>query len=65
MTRSDIADYLGVSEPNNQAVFRMKLTPKNDRFQGDALAPDESKFESTRTLPPTQRPSAWRWDGQL
>jgi hypothetical protein len=23
----------------------MKLTVENDRFQGDALAPDESKFE--------------------
>jgi hypothetical protein len=23
----------------------MKLTPENDCFQGDALAPDESKFE--------------------
>ncbi|MGH6834547.1 MAG: hypothetical protein ACREC9_03155 [Methylocella sp.] len=23
----------------------MKLTPRNDRFEGDALAPDESKFE--------------------
>ncbi|MDQ6702902.1 MAG: hypothetical protein M3Z96_07275 [Pseudomonadota bacterium] len=23
----------------------MKLTPENDRFQGGALAPDESKFE--------------------
>ncbi len=23
----------------------MRLTAENDRFQGDALAPDESKFE--------------------
>jgi hypothetical protein len=51
MTRSDIADYLGVGEPNNQAVFGMKLTPKNDRFRGDALAPDESKFEKPEIGP--------------
>ncbi len=49
MTRSDIADYLGVGEPNNQAVFGMKLTPKND--QGDALAPDESKSEKPEIGP--------------
>jgi hypothetical protein len=51
MTRSDIADYLGVGEPNNQAVFRTKLTPKNDRFQGHALAPDESKYEKPEIGP--------------
>jgi hypothetical protein len=34
-----------VREPNNQAVVGMKLTPENDRFQGGALAPDESRFE--------------------
>lgn len=34
-----------VREPNNRAVFGMTLTQENDRFLGDALAPDESKFE--------------------
>ena len=29
----------------------MKLTPENNRFQGDALAPDESKFEKPETWP--------------
>jgi hypothetical protein len=34
-----------VREPTNQAVFGMKLMAENGHFQGDALAPDESKFE--------------------
>jgi hypothetical protein len=34
-----------VREPNTQAVVGMNLTPENDRFQGGALAPDESRFE--------------------
>jgi hypothetical protein len=34
-----------VREPNNQAVVGMNLTRENDRFQGGALAPDESRFE--------------------
>jgi hypothetical protein len=29
----------------------MKLTPENNRFQGDALAPDESKFEKPEIGP--------------
>jgi hypothetical protein len=29
----------------------MKLTPENDRFQGDALAPDESRFEKPEIGP--------------
>jgi hypothetical protein len=33
------------------SVFGMKLTPKNDRFQGDALAPNESKFEKPEIGP--------------
>lgn len=34
-----------VHEPNNQTVVAMNLTQENDRFQGGALAPDESRFE--------------------
>jgi hypothetical protein len=34
-----------VREPNNQAVFGMKMMAGNDRFQGDGLAPEESRFE--------------------
>lgn len=33
------------SPPNNQAVFKMKLTLKNNSFPGGALAPEESRFE--------------------
>jgi hypothetical protein len=29
----------------------MRLTPENDRFQGDALAPFESKFEKPEIGP--------------
>jgi hypothetical protein len=40
-----------VREPNNRVVFGMQLTPENDRFQGDALAPCESKFEKPEIGP--------------
>lgn len=34
-----------------KAVFGMKLTAENDRFQDGALAPDESKFEKPEIGP--------------
>jgi hypothetical protein len=40
-----------VREPTNQAVFGMKIMTENGRFQGGALAPDESKFEKPDIWP--------------
>ena len=51
-TRDGSARFLArVREPNNQLVFGMKLTPENYRFQGGAVAPHESKFETPEVGP--------------